>query len=571
MKALKLVIGLIAILGVITVLQAQDGDNTIFGWSMSGAIGWDTLSWTQGVYGVEAGTDLDQDGKYEIIITENHTDPNNPDSSWNWGRIHVFEVIGDDSLEEVWVSEQIHTTDYRRIFRDVTTGDLDGDGYYEIIANACKWYGPFSAADTARGIYVWEWTGNDNDYQLVSHYNFTPLGDDSLGEWWTEKMKVYDIDGDGQQELITATNGVSADDRFFILSVTGSFPGFHVWTPEYMIVRGVDFDGSPTGVNIGDLDGDGNMEVICETYNNLTVFVIEAQGPSSYQMSTPYALSSTDEYNTKSGAVGDVDGDGRDEFYICGFSTGDMYVIDMPEGVDVLNMTMDHIHFLMNTARTLQVGDSVYTFHAGDGAERFGDQDHGTGSDGPDIYLAMGHGGLYDLEFVGTDPTDSASYDEYWIYKDTLALATYGPAYLYLVPISIPPVDMDGDGKKEIVTGSMAIPDDTTAGLRVIEWNEGVAVQETWKVFPMKELKLNVTPNPAHNMVNITFSIRKMGDVTLKLYDESGRLVKNILSGRFEKGTHRVEFSTSGLSQGVYFLKLEEAGKVATTKLVILR
>lgn len=100
------------------------------------------------------------------------------------------------------------------------------------------------------------------------------------------------------------------------------------------------------------------MEIIigryCLKLTIILLFVIETIAPNTYVMSTPISIdidsiSSVDEYNVKDGAVGDIDEDGRDEFYIVGMVSGNLYVVVATEGVNAQNLNISHVYFLMNT------------------------------------------------------------------------------------------------------------------------------------------------------------------------------------------------------------------------------
>jgi hypothetical protein len=63
-------------------------------------------------------------------------------------------------------------------------------------------------------------------------------------------------------------------------------------------------------------------------------------------------------------------------------------------------------------------------------------------------------------------------------------------------------------------------------------------------------------PNPFNPTTNIKFSVPKDGNVSLKIYDISGKLVSNYFSDYFKAGTYTVVFDGSSLSSGVYFYKI---------------
>ncbi len=77
-------------------------------------------------------------------------------------------------------------------------------------------------------------------------------------------------------------------------------------------------------------------------------------------------------------------------------------------------------------------------------------------------------------------------------------------------------------------------------------------------------------PNPTKGSV-ITYTITKDARVSLKVYDASGRLISTLVDGRQTAGTKTVNWNTKNLSSGIYFLRLEAEGKIATHKLILVK
>jgi hypothetical protein len=59
-------------------------------------------------------------------------------------------------------------------------------------------------------------------------------------------------------------------------------------------------------------------------------------------------------------------------------------------------------------------------------------------------------------------------------------------------------------------------------------------------------------------------------EVEVQLYDVLGRQVRTVVSGQKE-GRHEQTLNASGLSSGVYFLRLQAGGEVRTQKLTVVR
>jgi len=78
-----------------------------------------------------------------------------------------------------------------------------------------------------------------------------------------------------------------------------------------------------------------------------------------------------------------------------------------------------------------------------------------------------------------------------------------------------------------------------------------------------------VWPNPVGRSGQISYTLLKDCDVSINLYDASGRLAKRIASTRSRRGLNTAKIDVSKLARGVYFVKLEGDGDSKTTKVVI--
>jgi hypothetical protein len=80
---------------------------------------------------------------------------------------------------------------------------------------------------------------------------------------------------------------------------------------------------------------------------------------------------------------------------------------------------------------------------------------------------------------------------------------------------------------------------------------------------------MNVWPNPACGKAQVSYTLRKAGNVTVKLYDASGRLARQVPTGGFRRGKNTTTFDATKLARGVYFVKVEGASNFKTNKVVI--
>lgn len=78
-------------------------------------------------------------------------------------------------------------------------------------------------------------------------------------------------------------------------------------------------------------------------------------------------------------------------------------------------------------------------------------------------------------------------------------------------------------------------------------------------------------PNPFNPLTTIEFALPVSGKVRLSLYDILGRQVREIASGFFNAGKHKVKLDASNLSSGVYYYKLEANDFISVKKLILMK
>jgi hypothetical protein len=83
-------------------------------------------------------------------------------------------------------------------------------------------------------------------------------------------------------------------------------------------------------------------------------------------------------------------------------------------------------------------------------------------------------------------------------------------------------------------------------------------------------------PNPFRTETNLRFELARDQGVTVRVFDVSGRLVRNLAEERLPAGSHTVRWdgrADSGVrvASGVYFYRLEAASGLESKKVVLLR
>ena len=281
--------------------------------------------------GIKAGSDLDNDGLKEIIITD-----------YNVHGVHVYEVTGDNAVE--WVATlSDDSTSYTSTPRSVVIGDLDGNGRQEII-----YLGMREPNEAHNGINVWEWDGVDGS-DNYTRYILHPMIDGVLLDryYGNNPLHVGDVDNDGQDELLIANNGSDhASDVFIIAHVEGTFEvGFYDLVTEYSIDQNEGFFGGSPGYgepNIADLDGDGDREAIFFAWDHMATLIVESVAADEYELQLSIQLDSsyTDQTVYGSTHVSDIDGDGHDEIYISTYSQG--WFMSITGGDDVADISYEN-------------------------------------------------------------------------------------------------------------------------------------------------------------------------------------------------------------------------------------
>ncbi|WP_287131373.1 FG-GAP-like repeat-containing protein [Candidatus Cyanaurora vandensis] len=122
----------------------------------------------------------------------------------------------------------------------------------------------------------------------------------SLADSNANSLAPGDLDGDGDLDLATA-NGNSFNSSVLRNNGTGVFA-----PPEPVNLQGPGSDGNPGSVTLGDLDQDGDLDLIVGEVFTYYVNVLANNGDGTFN--TPQSV--TTGYNSEAVAVGDWDGDG---------------------------------------------------------------------------------------------------------------------------------------------------------------------------------------------------------------------------------------------------------------------
>jgi hypothetical protein len=108
-------------------------------------------------------------------------------------------------------------------------------------------------------------------------------------------------------------------------------------------------------------------------------------------------------------------------------------------------------------------------------------------------------------------------------------------------------------------------------GLDFVDYITSTGVEKTGTQLPRSFDMVNA-PNPFNPATDIHFNLAKSGNVNLKVYDTSGRLMTTVLNGvNYSAGSHFVPVNLSSLSSGCYIAVLEQGQQRITHKMLLMK
>ncbi len=600
-KRYTLVLGFLAVILLFTLnLQAQPspGQNEyrLAAINPRAHAGQDTIDADagRGIW-VAVNPDLDNDGKPEILITDYS----------KGGRVFVYEMVGNDQLEFVWASKVLDPVNPGNgsTPRSVTVGDFDNNGKMEIIFPI-----GYSATDSTslanRGIYFYEWTGNDNDYGTEPTFKLTYESIDSgfattnVGR--TENgIRVQDIDGDGRNELLFPPRAFSFDvAKLYILQVTsGTLAGGDAVIDTEYVYKGMVHvstiapDGYvPCGTEIGDVNNDGLDEIIVAGWRNIgagaALGFIQINGPDSYTDGSIVDLADFSAFVVK-GKPLYTKINGEPVIFVHGTNAG-----TMESKMWAISGIISP--FFVTSANVYDMFQNLGYWSAW----ALGDQDHptnGTG-DGVDLYLYSGGGRFVDIEYNGSGlVTDTSNYTVTQVYDLGQVYSSLGG--LFNDFYTYPGMDLDNDGYRDLVAAYKGSNLDSLNGVSLskngfhvffFEWGDstqsinpgnylGLQAKELKIITPDDYVLKQNYPNPFNPTTTIEFSLPLAKTISLKIYNTLGEEVKTLINNEsYLPGSHSVQWDGTDnfgnpVASGVYIYKLIFGNFFKSKKMMLVR
>jgi len=79
---------------------------------------------------------------------------------------------------------------------------------------------------------------------------------------------------------------------------------------------------------------------------------------------------------------------------------------------------------------------------------------------------------------------------------------------------------------------------------------------------------LNISPNPVSKNCMLEFELSEPNPVSIQILSSSGNIVSELENSIFPTGKNQVSWSTNGLNEGIYFVRLRIGNKTITRKII---
>ncbi len=294
-------------------------------------------------------------------------------------------------------------------------------------------------------------------------------------------------------------------------------------------------DAGVGGYDVGDYDNDNKMNILASGMNG-QVWVIENTGDDSYELSWKDSIPLINLFYQTSG---DVDDDGKREFFVCAtMSSGNWVVVYEADSNDAYAYK-----FLFHLLAGGLLDEPILLTEDVD-------------SDNKVEFIILSGGQLHIFKSNG----DNLYYLWYFQWNDDAS--------------GVNVYDFNSDWKKDIIVSKFSVND---RGM-------GYAHSDIYRATGMndvaedKDLKIpqNITlyqnyPNPFNPSTQIIYSLPKATNVTLKVYDILGREIALLVNERKQPGEYKVTWNAKGLPSGVYFSRIVAGDFIETKKMAVVK
>ncbi|MGH7494527.1 MAG: FG-GAP-like repeat-containing protein [bacterium] len=390
---------------------------------------------------VEVGMDFDRDGRREILFATDETlSPGGPDPGFL--DLYLYEATGNDFYTHVWHYTMPEATNS---LPALTYNDIDADGKWEI-------YFGVPTINNPNKLFIFE---QDDTGAFPTNPTLTyDFGKDPALDFRPSGITMDDVDGDGKIEILVQSRTSNRRELAIVEMTSSTLDDFASFEVEFSAGENLLGGGATHDIDVADFDGDGLKEIWYNTWDNFSMTVFEATGPDAYALQVDlneiFPVNDPGSLNRHQMLFANVDADAGLEAWFP-MSDGVLYFLD--NVTDVATLTGANF-------RRVGTFDPQFSSRGAD----LGDIDR----DGRfDIIANAGNKEkIYRIEYLGIgSPADSSSYE--W----TKILDSAGDGLIdYWYPLRISPVDLDGDGLREVVNTNRYADDPSQPLILILEY-----------------------------------------------------------------------------------------------------
>ena len=450
---------------------------------------------------------------------------------------------------------------------------------------------PFSAGDDIRSSPAVADVDNDGNNEIIFGSNDGILY--ILSSYGVQELSYYqagnivgspaivDLDLDGDYEVVFTTQEGNSGKVYAIDHEGNDMDGFPVSINERMM----------GGAAAGDLDGDGNADIVVCTWDD-NIYAIDHNG----YIKSGFPVTSTNRFNAPPTLV-DLDGDGDLEI-VAGNDSGLLHVLhhdgtemasydvgdDIRGGISVADLNDDGSYELLFAG----YDDMIHVWNPMDGVELDGwpvDMEYNSLTE--PVTADLDNDG--DLEVVAAMKSGMV-----YVFHHDATLFNNFPTNLSGNIESSPAIgDLDNDGDHEIIFG-------TTIGLKVLDIKTDKGDRLSWKlhrgnldrtgslamtlvavdheedIIPKEFYVSPNYPNPFNPSTRIDIQLAERSGLDVKIFDATGRLVNTLINKELDAGYYTVKWNGldamgQGMPTGVYFIQVASGVEISTQKMILIK
>ena len=158
-----------------------------------------------------------------------------------------------------------------------------------------------------------------------------------------------------------------------------------------------------------------------------------------------------------------------------------------------------------------------------------------------------------------------------WLALHSNSAGAVGPGESHQIEVDIFTYDLEQTSYQQDLVVRTNDSDNEEVLIPVnLEVGESVGAHEEAELADQVRLSQNY-PNPFNPVTQIEFELPASKEITLAVYDVTGRKVTTLADGTYQAGTHQVEFDGSHLSSGVYLYRLRTENREMSKPMLLVK